>query len=169
VIIVGSQAILASWPEAPPLLRRSGEIDAYPENAKQWEALHAGEEASEEINALFGEGSEFHRTHGFYIDGVDETTAALPADWRTREVRRAVQNGEQTNYAVAPELHDLVVSKLCRLDPKDQAFVMEVHANRPLSAATLVERLARVKAPGEVIARAVEFAKMLGGQAIPPR
>jgi hypothetical protein len=40
-------------------------------------------EASEDIAALFGEGSAFHRKHGFYIDGVDENTARLPRDWTT--------------------------------------------------------------------------------------
>lgn len=34
VFIVGSQSILLSWPDAPVVLRTSGEIDAYPENAK---------------------------------------------------------------------------------------------------------------------------------------
>jgi hypothetical protein len=37
VIVVGSQAILATWPDAPIVLRSSGEIDAYPANAKDWE------------------------------------------------------------------------------------------------------------------------------------
>jgi hypothetical protein len=34
---LGSQSILLSWPDAPVILRTSGEIDAYPENAKIWE------------------------------------------------------------------------------------------------------------------------------------
>jgi hypothetical protein len=37
VFIVGSQSILLSWPEAPMILRTSGEIGAYPGNAKIWE------------------------------------------------------------------------------------------------------------------------------------
>jgi hypothetical protein len=89
-VVVGSQAILASWPDPPTLLTGSIEIDAYPANAKEWEAQH-GVEASEEINANFGYLSPFHETHGFYIDGVDETTAtstglARPPSDRTRRV-----------------------------------------------------------------------------------
>ena len=70
VFIVGSQSILLSWPDAPVILRTSGEIDAYPENARLWEISRkkldpdCPPEASEEINALFGEGSDFHRKHG---------------------------------------------------------------------------------------------------------
>src|SRR5262245_32330069 len=78
IFIIGSQSILLAWPNAPPLMRTSPEIDVYPGNAKDWEAQerrkHPNEtpEASEHIDALFGMGSLFHRTHGFYIDGVDE-------------------------------------------------------------------------------------------------
>lgn len=81
VFVIGSQAILAGWPDAPPAMTGSPEIYAFPENAKIWEtrekAMHPDEspEASEHINALFGEGSMFHETHGFFIDGVDDTTA----------------------------------------------------------------------------------------------
>ena len=58
VFTIGSQSILLSWPDAPIILRTSGEIDAYPENAKLWEVTHkkldpdCPPEASEEINAL---------------------------------------------------------------------------------------------------------------------
>ena len=89
VFIVGSQSILLSWPDAPAIMRTSGEIDVYPGNAKLWEVTRKAldpdddPEASEEIAALFGEGSAFHRKHGFHIDGVDENTARLPRDWTT--------------------------------------------------------------------------------------
>lgn len=80
VVIVGSQSVLLEWPDAPVLMRTSGEIDAYPGNIREWEAKNPGDLASEEINVLFGWGSQFHETFGFYIDGVDETTAKLPPD-----------------------------------------------------------------------------------------
>ena len=72
-----------SKPGAPREMRFSRDIDAYPANARAWQAEH-NVEASEEINALFGYGSQFAKTHGFYIDGVDERTAMLPRDWRSR-------------------------------------------------------------------------------------
>jgi hypothetical protein len=88
IFIIGSQSILLAWPDAPPLMRSSPEIDAFPGNARIWEIQekkkHPEEspEASEHIDALFGSGSQFHQTHGFYIDGVDENTATLPAGGR---------------------------------------------------------------------------------------
>jgi len=54
VVIIGSQSVLLEWPDAPILMRTSGEIDAYPINWLGWEQDHPGDEASEEINALFG-------------------------------------------------------------------------------------------------------------------
>jgi hypothetical protein len=161
-VIIGSQAILATWPDAPRLLRRSGEIDAYPENARQWEALHSGAEASEEINALFGAGSDFHRAHGFYIDGVDESTALLPVDWRDRLVRRPITADNKIVHAITPEVHDLVVSKLCRLDPKDREFIETLHRHKRIDAPTLLERLKKVRADAAILKRADEFVRALG-------
>ena len=34
-IIIGSQAILVGWPDAPAIMRTSVEIDAYPCNARE--------------------------------------------------------------------------------------------------------------------------------------
>jgi hypothetical protein len=59
VFIIGSQAILMSWPEAPAVMRGSPEIDAFPANAKMWQLTEASKgdgpplEASEHINGLF--------------------------------------------------------------------------------------------------------------------
>jgi hypothetical protein len=156
VIVVGSQAILATWPDAPVVLRSSGEIDAFPANAKDWEARH-DVEASEEIFALFGEGSTFHQTHGFYIDGVDETTALLPRDWRQRQVTRVVTDGDRTYRAIVPEVHDLVISKLCRLDIKDAVYVEALHRARPLDKNALEGRLVNVDTASEVKQRATAF------------
>ena len=107
VFIIGSQSILLSWPEAPPVMRTSGEIDAYPANAKLWEVARQKEvpppEASEEISALFGEGSQFHRNHGFYIDGVDENTARLPMDWKERANYRYARQLQRAGALTCPK------------------------------------------------------------------
>ena len=125
VFIIGSQSLLLAWPDAPAVMRTSPEIDAYPGNARLWaireKAKHPNEtpEASEHIDALFGSGSWFHRTHGFYIDGVDENTATLPAGRRMRAIIRRVGVGGRTVTAVAPCPEDPIVSKLGRLAEKD--------------------------------------------------
>lgn len=81
VHVVGSTALLVGRPDLDRSLRNSHEFDIYPDNAKEWEASQKEKiEASEEIDAFFGFGSEFHKSFGFYIDGVDEKTAKLPPD-----------------------------------------------------------------------------------------
>ena len=112
-------------------MRASVEIDAYPTNARQWEAQH-GVEASEEINANFGYGSQFHETHGYYVDGIDEATAKLPLDWRDRQHSTAIECDGRIVWAITPDISDLVVSKLCRLDPRDA----EVHRNTSRATTT---------------------------------
>jgi len=95
----------------------SREIDVYLANTD--------DETSEEINALFGFGSPFDQTHGFYIDGVSETTAILPPDWRTREIVRTIDVYGRTVRMVVPCPEDLIVSKLARLDEKDKVWIRE--------------------------------------------
>ena len=123
--------------------------------------MHPGLEASEEIFALFGEASPFHIAHGFYIDGVDEATAMLPRDWRTREVRRPVRDGTKTLYAIAPDTHDLAASKLCRFDEKDCAFVAELAASGRLKIETALQRLDLIDAPEPLKLRAQTFLRSL--------
>lgn len=149
VFVVGSQAILASMPDAPEAARASPEIDAFPQNAKVWEVTEAKRTrdgvrpiASEHIDGLFGSESQFHRTHGFYIDGVDETTAKLPKGWQVRAVKVQTEVEGRTVTGVAPAAEDLVVSKVARLDDRDKEFVEAIHAQRPLDL-DLVERRIR--------------------------
>jgi hypothetical protein len=156
--------------DAPIILRTSGEIDAYPENARLWEinqkklAPDYPPEASEEINAFFGEGSDFHRNHGFYIDGVDENTARLPPDWNTRAIYKEVDVDDRTVLAVAPCPEDVIVSKLARLSDKDKEFVEAYHAARPLNLDVIVERIKATTLEAELQQRAIGFVTRLAKQ-----
>jgi hypothetical protein len=109
VFVVGSQAILASMPDATEIVRESPEIDAFPKNAKLWEMTEAKltqdgvkPVASEHIDGLFGPNSQFHQTHGFFIDGVDETTAKLPKGWLGRAIRVRTEVEGRTVTGIAP-------------------------------------------------------------------
>jgi hypothetical protein len=177
VFIIGSQAILLGWPDPPPVLRHTPEIDAFPGNARTWETQekqkHPDEspEASEHINARFGDGSRFHTTHGFYIDGVDQNTATLPEDWRTRAIERRVEvdriaGGKVVKRmvtAIAPSPEDVIVSKLVRLDEKDRSFVEAFHAARPLDLDLIERRLRSTKMDPAAAERAVAYVRKLGG------
>lgn len=122
VVIIGSQAILLAKPDIDKSLRMSVEIDAYPSNLHEWQKENPGDEASEYINALLGEGSDFHKSFGFYVDGVDDRTAKLPPDWRERAIRIKVESDDREITVVAPDPNDLVASKLVRGDEKDIKF-----------------------------------------------
>jgi hypothetical protein len=165
VFIIGSQGILVGWPDAPTVMRASPEIDAYPANARLWEIeeskKHPGVEASEHINGVFGYGSQFHHTHGFYIDGVDENTARLPTDWQKRAIARPVEVGGRTVMAVAPCPEDLIVSKLARLDPKDKEFIEAYHAERPLDPDVIEARILLSKFEPAVADRALTYIRGL--------
>jgi len=167
IFIIGSQSILLGWPDAPPVMRASPEIDVYPGNARIWEIeerkKHPGEipEASEHIHALFGDGSRFHKTHGFYIDGVDENTAKLPLGWQQRAVVRRIQVDGRMAIAIAPCPEDLIVSKLARLDEKDKTFIEAYHAARPLDAGTIEERIRLSKFESGIAERAINYIRNL--------
>lgn len=161
VIIIGSQAILMSWPDAPEDMRGTPEIDAYPGNAKIWEAAEAARgddgpppEASEHINALFGWGSPFHTSHGFYIDGVDEMTAKLPRNWQSRAAVRSFKT-------IAPSPDDLIVSKLARLDDKDKDFVEAYHRERKLDVRLIDSRIAETDLGPVAADRAIAYIRGL--------
>ncbi|ETW23126.1 DUF6036 family nucleotidyltransferase [Mycobacterium gastri] len=98
VIIVGSQAILGTYPEdeLPRLATRSLEIDVLPITDDNNETIRL----ADLIVGAAGEFSTFEQLHGFSIDGVDLTTSALPEGWRTRLVK--VQNETRPHHPVNP-------------------------------------------------------------------
>ena len=112
IIIIGSQAVLGQFPSAPAELLVSMEADLYP--------LHHPDRG-DLIDGSIGEGSPFHDTYGYYGQGVDATTAVLPAGWRERLIalRNANTRGA-TGWCL--EVHDLIVSKLVAGREKDLAF-----------------------------------------------
>ena len=126
VIIVGSQAILGTYPEyeLPMLATRSLEIDVLPITDDNDETIRL----ADLIVGVAGEFSQFEQQHGFSIDGVDLTTSALPASWRTRLVK--VQNENTAAPSGHPQYigwclnkEDLCVAKLCAFREKDRNFV----------------------------------------------
>ena len=131
-VIIGSQAILGSFPNAAAELLVSIEADIFNlDNPSD----------SELIDGSIGEGSQFHQTFGYYAHGVAVDTAVLPAGWRDRLV--PVQN-ENTGGAtgLCLEAHDLAISKLVAGREKDLEFFGALLANEMVDAGLLRERLA---------------------------
>ncbi len=117
VIIVGSQAILASSPEdsLPVTAVRSLEGDVLPIDDPE------GRKA-DLIDGALGEYSLFDQTHGIHADGVSEDTSVLPAGWRERLIPYSNANTNGVT-GLCLERHDLCVAKLVANREKDRAFV----------------------------------------------
>jgi hypothetical protein len=150
IVVIGSQAVLAQFPEAPAVLMVSMEADVFPRKHP---------DLSIQIDGAIGERSLFHETFGYYAHGVDETTATLPAGWTERLVPIQNENtGGATGWCL--EVHDLAVSKLVAGREKDLDFVRVLLHERMVSPETLAARLAaltlsqdRLKPVGERLRR----------------
>jgi hypothetical protein len=113
IVVVGSQAILGTFPEAPAELLISIEADVFPRDRPHDSIL---------IDGAIGERSLFHETFGYYAHGVDETTSTLPEGWRERLVPIHNENTRgATGWCL--EVHDLAVSKLIAGREKDLSFL----------------------------------------------
>ena len=129
LVVIGSQAILGSFPDAPAELTASQEADTYP--------LEAPEKA-DLIDGSIGEKSPFHETFGYYAHGVGPETAVLPRSWRSRLVPVRNENTRGvTGLCLSPA--DLAVSKLAAGREKDLQFVSGMLRHRLVSAKQVQE------------------------------
>jgi hypothetical protein len=115
LVIVGSQAILGQFPDAPESMRVSREADIYPKNHP---------ERADEIDGSLGDGSYFDSSFGYYAHAVGPETAKAPAGWSDRLI--PVQS-ENTGNAIGwcLEVHDLVLSKCAASRERDWDFARE--------------------------------------------
>jgi hypothetical protein len=131
IIIIGSQAVLGQFPDAPVRLLSSMEADIYPRNHP---------EKADKVDGAIGEGSSFHALHGYYAQGVGKKTAVLPVDWESRLVAVSNENTNGvTGYCL--EVHDLAISKMIAMRPKDLDFVQELVRHDMIDKKTMLRRL----------------------------
>jgi len=121
IVVIGSQAILGTYPDAPEELTRSIEADVFPRDKPADSIL---------IDGAIGE-----RSHG-----VDETTATLPEGWRERLVPVCNENTRgATGWCL--EVHDLAVSKLAAGREKDVEYLAALFRHALARPALVRERL----------------------------
>lgn len=131
LIIIGSQSVLGQWPEAPAELVQSMEADIVPTKHPERADLIAG---------AIGEGSPFHEQYGYYADGVEERTAVLPGDWKSRLL--PIDNPNTGGIrGLCLEIHDLLIAKYCASRPKDLDFAAAVARHGLADRETLLQRL----------------------------
>lgn len=132
VVVIGSQAILATRPDAPPTLLKSLEADVF--------TFRSPEDATL-IEGSIGELSPFHTTFGYYAHGVGHETATLPQGWRDRLIPiRSPATGGATGLCL--EVHDLAVSKLAAGREKDIEYVTALLKHRLAKPDVIESRLA---------------------------
>ncbi len=146
IIIIGSQAVLGQFPNAPAELLVSNEADVYPRNwPERWEL----------IDGSIGELSPFHETFGYYAQGVEPGTAILPQGWEERLVAIANANTRGAT-GLCLELHDLAIAKYVAGREKDYRFIEAALRHRLLDPDTLAGRLAATALPDDHRTRVFE-------------
>jgi hypothetical protein len=115
-VVIGSQAILGTRPDAPPTLLESMEVDLYP---------RAAPDRAIEVEGALGDGSYFHSTYGYFAHGVGPGTAKAPAGWENRLIPVVVPGrvgSGRSPTAYCLEAHDLVLAKCVRGDDRDWSY-----------------------------------------------
>ncbi len=124
LVILGSQAILAKYPDAPEELTVSQEVDTYPLDDPQMADL---------IDGCIGELSLFHEQFGYYAHGVGPETACLPRNWRERAIRICNESTKDIiGICLSPA--DLAARNLVAGRDKDILFVEIMLQNNYISA-----------------------------------
>jgi hypothetical protein len=132
LIVVGSQAVLGQFPNAPEELLISREADIFPRT-------HI--ERTDLIDSTIGEGSPFDRSFGYYAHGVGSETSILPAGWHERLVLVCSENTRSIR-GWCLEVHDLAIAKYVAGRAKDIDFNRVLIRHQMVSRNTLESRLA---------------------------
>lgn len=127
-VVIGSQAILGSHPDAPRSLRKSVEGDTYPKNDP---------DKAIEVDGAIGELSPFHHEFGYYAHGVAPDTATLPDGWEQRLIEFQVNDSSGT-IGLCLEKHDLAFSKLAAGREKDIEFIRELLKHRLVNRGKII-------------------------------
>ena len=134
-VIIGSQAVLGQFPNAPDPLLVSMEADIHPFRAP---------ELGINIEGAIGAGSLFDKTHGYHADGIERGLPPLPAGWQQRVI--PVRN-DNTNGAVGLclEVHDIAAAKYAAAREKDLRYTRDLWENGMLDPDTLAERIRTIR------------------------
>jgi hypothetical protein len=143
-IVIGSQAILGQYPEAPDQLLRSMEADLYPAKDPK---------KASDIDWALGDGSPFHQAFGYYAHGVGPQTAKPPAGWEDRLVEIVVPRrpgSPRSPRAYCLEAHDTVLAKCVANRERDWEFAEDAIRAGVVQAAVLLSRVEDLPVDAEV-------------------
>ena len=157
ILVIGSQSILGSFDEdeLPEPVWVSVEADI---------AFFDGDPQKPDlVDAMIGEDSQFHQAFGMYGQGVDLSTAVLPAGWRERLVP-FWRDDALPSRAMRLDAHDLVISKLVAGREKDYVFAWELMKARLVDAEVLLERAAQLEMVPALSRRVSDWIKAMKGR-----
>ncbi|HQY46709.1 MAG TPA: hypothetical protein PLE38_07155 [Usitatibacteraceae bacterium] len=138
-VIVGSQSMLGSVPRPEEVFTASMEADIYPLREP---------DLADRIDGVIGEGSQFHRTYGYYAQGVGPDTAMLPREWMERVCRIQGENtGHRLGYCL--DLRDLFLSKAAAGREKDREFCIALFEHRYVDVGRLLDLVPTMPIDGE--------------------
>lgn len=151
VLVIGSQAILATYSESelPPEATISIEADiAFLDDD--------AEEKADQVDGAIGEASMFHSQFGYYGQGVGLSTATLPNGWEGRLL--PFEWGDTGGAeAVCLEPHDLVLAKLVAGREKDYEFADALIARGLVDPEVLLDRVDVLPVVGAIQRRVRTF------------
>jgi len=127
-IVVFGSAALALWLARGPTSR---DVDVWCDPPEKGDILAA----------LMGELSWYHTTHGAYVEVWAPETFAAPRGWRERARVRRHEDYPGVRLVI-PHPHDVLVSKLERLETKDREHVARILEQCPLAPAVFDDLLA---------------------------
>lgn len=140
-VIVGSQAVLGSYPDAPRPLTNSMEADLF---------TFRSPEDSNLIDGTIGEDSPFQQTFGYCAHGVGEETSTLPRGWKDRLVPvKSANTGGATGLCL--EVHDLAVAKLAAGREKDVEYIRALFKHGLADPAVVRHRLGQTDLPSDQV------------------
>ncbi len=151
-VVVGSQSVQPSHPNAPPELLAYRELDLYPAAAPKKADL---------IDGAIGALSQFDKAFGYYGDNVGPETATLPRSWMDRASLHYI--GELT--AICLELCDRAASKCAAGREKYADYVSVLFRERTIDVKTLVERVAMLDPARGDVPRRTAWARRRAAEA----
>lgn len=111
-VVIGSLSILGTQDEdeLPDGMAVSIDIDSY---------TRADPGRILDVKDALGEGSDFHRAHGYYLDPVSPSLPSLPDGWQARMT--SIDHGNVRIWFLDPD--DAAISKYARSQPNDLRWI----------------------------------------------
>jgi hypothetical protein len=131
-VIIGSQALHGKYPDLADDILLSFEVDLIAKNHP---------DRTEWLNFI-GQDSQFHETHGYYADPVDENTATLPKGWQARLVNLPPGDTQGVS-GLCLDPHDLAIAKYVARRRKDIVFTRALAERGMVEKSKLLELLAK--------------------------